>query len=181
MEIKSDTRLWNLCLKGDKKAFEEIYKRFYPMLYAYGTKLVSDGDLIRDTIQNLFVKLIQNHHKLSPTDHVKGYLIKAFRNKLLDELDQQKNMDNISNYEETFSVENIFSTLFPQEDEEAIQEMKLMKAYNQLSTRQQEILYLYYVNDLNHEEIAQALAINYQSSKNLLFRSLAKLRDLYFS
>lgn len=180
MDKTNEIELWNQCLKGNTHAFEEIYKRFYPMLYSYGIKIIADNDLVRDAIQSLFVKLIQNHQKLSHTEYLKGYLICSFRNKLFDLLEQQKKMDDIAHYEEAFSVENLFTTLFNKEDETNRQEKKLMLAFQQLSGRQQKILYLYYVNDLKHEEIAKVLNINYQSSKNLLFRSLTKLRELFF-
>ena len=39
---------------------------------------------MRDTIQNLFVKMIQNCHNLHPTDNVCFYLLCAFRHKLTD-------------------------------------------------------------------------------------------------
>lgn len=52
----------------------------------------------------------------------------------------------------------------------------LMKALTKLSPHQREIIYLYYVNELGHNEIAGILGINYQSSKNLLSRTLRKLR-----
>lgn len=55
-----------------------------------------------------------------------------------------------------------------------------MDAFSRLSPHQQEIIYLYYVNELKHEDIAEILGINYQSSKNLLFRSLSKLKKIYF-
>lgn len=179
MKESTDTELWTLCLQGDSRAFEAIYKRFYPMLYAYGVKLVSDGELVRDTIQNLFVKLIQNHRSLSATDQVKGYLLRAFRNKLLDALDSEKIMDDIAGYEEAFSADSLFHTLFTKDDEDTIREQRLMQAYRQLSRRQQEILYLYYISELKLKDITAALNINYQSGKNLLFRSLTKLRELY--
>lgn len=175
-----ETALWNQCLQGNTQAFEEIYKRFYPLLYAYGIKIVPDHDLIRDTIQNLFVKLIQNHRQLSPTPYIKGYLLCAFRNKLFDQLEQQKSTDDIARYEDRFITDELVSTLFGTDTRESEQQ-KLMQAFRQLPARQQKILYLYYVSELKHEEIAAVLDINYQSSKNLLFRALTKLRELYFS
>ena len=47
-----------------------------------------------------------------------------------------------------------------------------------LPSRQQEILYLYFVVELDHSEIASLLNINYQSSKNLLYRALLKLKSI---
>ena len=41
--------------------------------------------------------------------------------------------------------------------------------------------YLYYVKELSHQEISAILGMNPQSSKNLLSRTLARLREFFFS
>jgi len=175
----SDKDLWELCLKGDKEAFKEIYCRFYSQLYNYGVKLVSDKDLVKDCIQDIFIKLIQNYQSLSTTPNVKGYLIKALRNKLYDTLGKEKATDDISLYEEVFVTDELMPLLSFDESEADNQAKQLMHVFSQLSSHQQEIIYLYYVNELKHDEIAEIMGINYQSSKNLLFRSLSSLRKLY--
>lgn len=176
----TDEELWNLCINGDKSALEELYKRFYPTLVLYGEKLIIDKEIVKDCIQELFVKLIRNHHKLKKTLYVKSYLLKALRNTIFDFLKKMKNTEDISLYENSFLSEDIFPELFPDEETTSDSHVRiLMLAYKKLPSRQQEIIYLYYISDLKHEEIADILGINYQSSKNLLFRSLSNLRNLY--
>ena len=75
----SDEGLWELCLKGDMRAFRELYCRFYALLRNYGIKLLPDKSLVEDCVQDIFIKLIQNHETLSPTVNVKGYLLKTLR------------------------------------------------------------------------------------------------------
>lgn len=175
----SDEELWESCRKGNKEAFKEIYCRFYSLLYNYGSKLVQDKDLVKDCIQDLFIKMIQHYPSLSATLNVKGYLIKALRNKLYDTLEKEKATDDISLYEETFITDELFSLLSFEDSEADSQTRHLMEVFSELSPRQQEVIYLYYVNELKHEQIAEVLGIHYQSSKNLLFRSLSLLRKLY--
>lgn len=175
----SDEKLWELCLTGDKEAFKEIYCRSYSLLYNYGSKLVADKDLVKDCIQDIFIKLIQNSQSLSSTPNVKGYLIKALRNKLYDALENKRATDDISLYEEIFVTDELFPLLSFDDTESDHRTKHLMEVFSQLSSHQQEIIYLYYVNELKHEEIAEVMGINYQSSKNLLFRSLSCLRKLY--
>ena len=55
-----------------------------------------------------------------------------------------------------------------------------LRAISRLSGRQREILYLYYVKELSHQEISAILGMNPQSSKNLLSRTLARLREFFF-
>ncbi len=45
----------NLFIKGETAAFEEVYRRYYSLLYSYGIRMVGDRELVADTIQNLFV------------------------------------------------------------------------------------------------------------------------------
>lgn len=175
----SDENLWKLCLTGDKEAFKEIYCRFYSLLYNYGSKLVKDRDLVEDCIQDVFIKLIQNYHSLSVTPNVKGYLIKALRNKLYDTLEKERITDDISLYEEVFVTDELLPLLSFDDTDTDYRAKHLMKVFSELSPHQQEIIYLYYVNELKHEEIAMVMEINYQSSKNLLFRALSKLKKLY--
>lgn len=175
MEI-SDERLWKSCLVGDKGAFRELYCRFYALLRNYGIKLLPDKDLVEDCVQDVFIKLIQNHTTLSPTPNVKGYLLKALRNKLYDTIERNKSMEDISLYEEEFMTDELFSHLSLDDTEEDERVRLLTQAISTLSGHQKEIIYLYFVNELNHDEIAEILGINYQSSKNLLSRTLCKLR-----
>ena len=79
-------------------------------------------------------------------------------------------------------------TLFPEffdrfvdNDEEWMQKKKLEKAIKLLSSRQKEAIYLRFIRDLSYEEIGEVLGINYQSSKNLVSRTLIKLREFYLS
>ena len=108
--------------------------------------------------------------------NVKGYLIKTLRNKIIDTIEKEKGTDDLENYGDKFAVEDSFL----EEDDKNTYSRLLMDAFSRLSPHQQEIIYLYYVNELKHEDIAEILGINYQSSKNLLFRSLSKLKKIYF-
>lgn len=175
----SDESLWKSCLTGNNTAFKELYCRFYSVLCNYGFRLVADKDLVKDCIQDVFIKLIQNHQSLSVTSNVKGYLLKSLRNKLYDALEKERDSDDICLYEDKLQTEDLHSLLSFEETEPDIRSRQLLAAFAELSARQQEIIYLYYINELNHEAIAEVMGINYQSSKNLLFRSLSKLRELF--
>ena len=134
---------------------------------------------MKDCIQDIFIKLIQNYQSLSSTPNVRGYLLKALRNKLYDTLEKERTTDDISLYEETFITDELLPLLSFDDSDTDHRAKHLMEVFSELSPHQQEIIYLYYVNELKHEEIAEIMEINYQSSKNLLFRSLSKLRRLY--
>ena len=84
--------------------------------------------------------------------------------------------EDVSLYEDVFQVDELFSRIALDTTDTDDRVKLLMKALTKLSPHQREIIYLYYVNELGHNEIAGILGINYQSSKNLLSRTLRKLR-----
>lgn len=174
----SDEILWSLYLKGDKQAFEQIYRRYYPLLLNYGCRLSHNQELVQDSIQNLFMKLISKSRNLSDTPSVKGYLLKAFRNNLLDNLEKAE-----QHYQFIFIDEMPDTFHTTTEEESALKENinHLTQAYQELSAKQKEILYLFYIKGISHKEIANILGINYQSSKNRLSQSLVQLRRIFFS
>lgn len=178
----NDVELWKSFIKGENAAFEVVYCRFYPLLYSYGIRMVGDRELVIDTIQNLFVKLIRNCRSLHPTNNVKAYLLCAFRHKMFDDLQALRSMETIEQSHEFFSVnDGMIDALFDKDDIDVTKEKRLANAIAKLSGRQKEILYLYYVRNLSHQEIAEVLDMNMQSSKNLLSRTMSRLKEFFFS
>lgn len=177
----TDIELWKAFLRGESAAFEKVYRRFYPQLYAYGIRMVGNRELVVDTIQDLFVKLILNYRNLHLTDNPEAYLFCAFRNKLLDAVQSLRQTEMIEQYHDFFSMnEDIINTLFSKDDKDVINEKKLAKGIAGLSARQREILYLYYIKELSYKEISTIMQMNLQSCRNLLSRTLAHLREYFF-
>lgn len=74
--------------------------------------------------------------------------------------------------------EDLFEQMFPQNDHDFALAQHLLKAIAQLPPHQKTALYLRYVKELSHKEIAIIMDINEQSSMNLTNRALLKLRAL---
>lgn len=172
--------LWKKFLAGNREAQEELYRFAYPILLSYGLKLIPDRETVRDCIEELFVRLIQNHRKLPEVISLRSYLLRAFRNKLIDELRCPNQTVSLEENPETYFADSSIEELLNQQEFEE-RKRKLLLSLKMLPARQREILWLYYAEGLKHEEIAEGMQINYQSSKNLLFRAIVKLRELYFS
>ncbi|MCC8171667.1 MAG: sigma-70 family RNA polymerase sigma factor [Parabacteroides sp.] len=179
---RNDIDLWNAFLRGETSAFAQVYRRFYPLLYSYGIRMGGNREQVADTIQDLFVKLILNCKHLQFTDNPKAYLLRAFRNKLFDSVQSLRPVEQVDGYKE-FSplAEEITGNLFAKDDKDLINERKLARSIASLPARQREILYLYYIKEFSHKEIALILDMNPQSCRNLLSRTLAHLRQHFFS
>ena len=180
IEQTDDTTLWHLLIQGDRKALEVIYQRYYVLLLNYGLKCTSDRELIKDCIHDLFVYLYHNTRISIEGITVRAYLLRALKNSLFNKLvglERERDSLDTSSFEIP-TDEDLFEQMFPQNDRDFALAQYLLKAIVQLPPRQKTALYLRYVKELSHKEIAAIMEINEQSSMNLTNRALLKLRSL---
>lgn len=67
-----------------------IFERYVRVLFMYGSQFTGDRELVKDCIQDVFVKIYSNRSNLRPTDNIKYYLFAALRNSLLNNLKRNK-------------------------------------------------------------------------------------------
>ncbi len=176
----SDKKLWGLLNGTDRRmALSVLYQRHYELLYNYGMKCCGDEELVKDCIQDVFVKLHQGK-VLAPEVTVRAYLLRAFHNAFLDQ--QQVN----GRYQDVFLEDDLqipdskdfFEDTFALSDEDIRYAKMLRDAIQSLSPNQKRLLYLHYVRKLSYKEIADAMGISVQSSMNLNNRALTKLKSI---
>jgi RNA polymerase sigma factor (sigma-70 family) len=162
-------------MNKSKEALSSVYNEYVEELYAYGCKFTSDKGLIKDCIHDVFVKLYEKEDFLS-IRNLKFYILRAFKNRLLDELEKVApfNIDDVPFfYTQTASDEETFI----QEDRNRQLKLYVEKIFENLTNRQREIIYLYYIEELDYNEISRMLDINYQTVKNIVHEALARLRE----
>ncbi len=178
LSILSDSQLWNELKNGNPEVLNFLFYEFYNDLYFYGTKLVNDKNLIIDTIQDIFLSLWEGKKRLSDVQHIKAYLFKIFRNKLLKTpqkniiLFSLKDSSRIPDKEFIISQEDI---IIEQETRSQISK-KIITVLEELTDKQKEIIYLKFYCNLSNTEISQTLSIKKQSVSNLLNRSINTFR-----
>lgn len=165
-------------LKGNVRVLEILYRRHYDLLLNYGMKFYPDKEMVKDCIQDIFVKLHQSS-KLSGTECVKTYLLKSMRNLLIDKLSAVRPTEDIESVSFSLSVDDSsLSALFERNDDDIRLSKQLLQAFSQLPANQREAIYLRYVKELPYKKIAEVLGIAPQSSLNLVQRALGKLRSI---
>lgn len=172
-----DAEVWNAFRKGNEVAFQQIYNHFVRVLFSYGSKLSTDYTLVEDCIHDLFLELWERRASLGETTSVKLYLFKGLKRKIVRKLVKQKNTvhtENGSPYAFGVTYSHETSLICEQLSEE--QHQRLMQAITKLTDRQREVLFLRFHANMNYEEIARLLSLNYQSVSNIMFRAMKTLR-----
>lgn len=177
INANDDLILWNSLKKGDEKAFSLLFEKYYPELVRYGNNLSSSTDKVQDAVQDVFTDIWVYRKSLNDALIVKAYLLSSVRKRMarLQERDhifkQPKNIDCLEFLLE-FSVEHHLI------DDETTADtiLQLNKHINNLPSRQKEALYLRYHQNLNIDQIAEILEVNYQSATNLVYRAIVNIK-----
>lgn len=171
---------WKRFREGDQKSFTNLFALTSNRLFCYGMKFTNDEELVKDCIQDLFLKIFQARLVLPPIDNPMFYLLTSLKNILIDTLSRVENITYFSPQQMPFYVTFIYGP--DEEGNEADDETKerFDQAVALLSERQKEAIYLRYQSELSYDEIAKLLNINYQSARNLIHRAIEKIRKKTF-
>lgn len=177
MKENSDLRLWRRFKNGEKSAVSLVYHQCADLLYSYGKRLTSDDSLVSDTIQDLFIYLIQNRTKISDTDNVKAYIQKAFRRRLIDELKKKNKTISLDSNEDiepdlTFPIEDDLIN----EESLTAKQKALKEALAQLNTQQREILHYRFNGGFDYSQISEIMSISVEAARQNVSRAIKLLR-----
>jgi RNA polymerase sigma factor (sigma-70 family) len=172
----SEEEIWRQFRNGSEEALAVLYKAHYKALFAYGRRFYAHAGFVEDCIHDLFLELCQNRLGLGDTPSVRHYLLKSLRRKIFYRLRQPGN--GLLGEEHIFELVPSVEQTWMQEEFSAENRERVLRAVAGLSQRQQEALYLKFYNDLDYEQIAAVMELNYQSARNLIHRALTALRDI---
>lgn len=159
--------------------FTELYDQSIDNLFAFGSRMTNDREMLKDCIQDVFVKLYTKRGELENVSNIESYLYVSLRNRLNDEfrsnsrisdndVSSAEGMESLTDNDETVRLEKI-------EDTNRIN-MTVDRFMQCLSPRQRQIINLYYIEQLKYDDICRIMGINYQSVRNLMHRSISRLR-----
>ena len=174
-----DSMLWKAFRSGNEKALITIFDRLMQPLFNYGYKIVGERELVKDSIQELFIDLWQNRARLGDTDSIKYYLFKSLRRRLIRMRTSEKTSFFESfpdDYDAEVSPSQEFVMIADQLSVE--RKSRAMNLLRTLTQRQQEAMFLRYFDELTCDQIAMVMEISKQSVYNLLHDAVAELRRL---
>lgn len=166
---------WSNFKGGDFASLGILFEAHYQELFYYGIKIVAMPELVKDTIQDLFADVWERRKNMTSVENIKAYLIISLRRELVRRITATRKeslADANVTLQFSFSAEDFLIS-----DEENRNHSKLLsQSLEGLTDRQREVILLRFFHGLEFSEISQVLEMNVQSVRNLLFRSLDKIR-----
>ena len=162
-------------IDNDPVAYKAFYVEFFRKLFNYGKKFTVHISYIEDAIQEVFLDLWTNKHKLKQINSVNSYLFSSFRYILLKRL----KFENRIVSSETLDAEPEFSAEHELISNEIDREMRarLNNALDTLTPRQREAIFLRIYQNLSYDELAVVLNISVKATYKIMARSLTALKD----
>ena len=172
--------VWRRFRLGDRFAFSEIYEEFAEVLFAYGIKITSDRELVKDCIQDLFFNIYRYNIKLQQPEYLEFYLFRSLKNDLIRKVknkNQQSSLtdENVVLFDLKFLAEQ--DNHEPEADELRIEALR--KILQTISPEKREMLFLKFSTGLNYAEIGEIVGMKADAVKKQVYRTLDDLRDRF--
>lgn len=172
--IPEDVSLWSQIKKSEREGLEALYKKYIQELFRLGMSIKGDRSLVKDCIQEVFLKIWQYRYTMKTTDNVKLYLFKCLSNKIRKEVGKDKKRYGQLNLEWADSLPS------EKEEEGSFEKRKdLMEALESLPARQHEVIHLLYFENHSYEDISIIMGINVQSVYTLSWKAIANLKKRF--
>ena len=174
-----DSFFWEKFVSGNDEAYAYFYRKYAATLYSYGMRFTSNGELVKDCIHDVFVKLYGRRAKLSHVNQVQAYLLGALKNELYTIFRKDKTAYCIDSIEPVFCIDYTAEERLIAEEQEVEEQQRLRRILDTLSPRQKEVIYYRFIRGMELEEICKLMGVNYQSLQNLIQRSIRKIKTTF--
>lgn len=179
MSNRLDTEYWQLVWEkfksGDRIAFHTIYKEFGNSLFAYGSKITSDKDLLKDAVQDLFIDIYNYGSKLRKPELLEYYLYKSLKRIIFKKLLEKKRFSSIQEIPETTELLlSIEENAFYDESDERLQ--KLRKVISDLDKPERELLFFKFNSGLTYKEISRLMGIKPNTLQKKVYTILSEIK-----
>ncbi|HOY46883.1 MAG TPA: RNA polymerase sigma factor [Candidatus Dojkabacteria bacterium] len=156
-----------------QKDLEDIFTALNRQIYSYVfLRTGYSKEIAEDLTQEVFLRVWEKRKGFnSKRGNIKTWVYRIARNLVIDEYRKKKDILNLNNYEgEGRGIE----------EETMINEMQsyVLKKLTKLTDSEQELISLYYIEELEVKEVAEIVNKSYDATKMAINRALHKLKDL---
>jgi len=166
--------------RSDRRAFDDMFRSFYPVLVRFAMRYVSDKTASKDIVQDCFVSLWQTRHRIDAARSLKNYMYMIVRNRALNVIRDRSGIDVDHELATNHGAElSADQDLKADDDDDSTLEMLMNTWIDQLPDRQKEAFNLSRFEGLDHDEIAEVMNVSPKTVNNHIVTALRSLRDKY--
>ncbi|QJB30572.1 RNA polymerase sigma-70 factor [Chitinophaga oryzae] len=170
----SDEALLEQFRQGSAAAFEELYKRFWGVLYLQAYRILIHEEDAQDIVQEVFTTLWTKGRSIELSGSLAAYLYVATRNRVLNMLASKRTYrHHLSSLKQSLSAADNNSLQYITEKEITV---RMEREINALPTKMREVFELSRKSALTHKEIAHQLQLSQETVKKQISNAIRTLR-----
>lgn len=162
---------------GDPLALKALVDNYFPVLCRYAQKMLPDGSLAKDIVQETFIKLWKYEGSFSTLAGLKGFLFTATRNGCLN-LIRGREREEIRHSKLAADSPVTTDTLL-NEILQAESVALIYQAVRRLPEKMREVLFLSFREGLTTAEIAAKLNTTEKNVRKRKYKALISLRKQF--
>lgn len=171
----SDSQIVSLVLKGAKDPYALLVERYEAKLLRYATYLIKDPDIASDIVQDTFIKAYINLYSFHLNKSFSSWIYRIVHNEAMNLIKRSKKSSTFTELDMTGDE------IFVKFSTDKILDRNLLKAdvrtcLRKVSIKYQEVLALYYFDDLKYDEISDILHIPTSTVGVRIKRAKAELK-----
>lgn len=174
-----DAECWNRFLSGDDEAFVKLYMNHIDAMMNYGLHFTPMRDQVKDAIQDVFTNIYSKRNRLKAVDNVRVYLFVALKNELFARFNKDEKLYQIDTIEPVFNIDTSVEDKYIMNEQNQALKRDIQQMLQSLSPRQREVIYYRFSQEMSFDEICTLMQMNVQSVRNLLYRSIQKIKETY--
>jgi len=175
----SEQELIHRIQQGDKIAFAELYRVYFPLLCEFAHRFTSNRAICEELVQDVFFTIWEKKEQWAPTIQARSYLYKAVKNRALDHLKHQdverKYLGIYRDKQDLYNPPQQMEDALSQKEENA-EAQKLIalvhRTIQELPERRKTIFLLSREDGLTYQEIAEVLDISVKTVENQMGQAL---------
>jgi RNA polymerase sigma-70 factor (ECF subfamily) len=159
-----------------ERSLNELFQNHWTEVYSFAKSKTRNHHKAEDLTCETFIKAFLKFESYNPNQKFKNWIFTICKNTFLDNLRKQ---GNSFIYLEDHLCFEINDTEPTPADQLILKEqyLNLLKKIGQLKKSDQEIINLFYLEDLSYNQITESLNISYANARTKLNRAKYKLRE----
>lgn len=182
MILDEDQELIKKTLRGERKAYEELMRKYEKKIFSFVIRMVRNEDVAVDLTQDFFFKIYTVMDKYNFEYKFSTWAYRICYNLVIDHIRKNQAQvdslddDSISPHDlftsENISREDGFKNLAREETRDYV-----WQVVDQIPLKFRELILLRYIQDLKYEEIAEITSLPVGTVKNRIFKAKELLKQ----
>jgi RNA polymerase sigma-70 factor (ECF subfamily) len=177
-DLYDEIELLRLLKAGNTSAFQQLYNKYHPALYAYILRFIKIPELAEDILQEVFIKIWEIRERINPALSFNAYLYRISRNSVFKHMKKIATDTELQiqvTYQIKEAIEGTDLKLQWQQYERI-----LHAAIDQLPTQRQRVFKLCRQEGKSYEEVAQDLSISRNTVKEHMVLAVKFIKDYIY-